>query len=500
VYPRIASLKTAQAFRAHLDRSRIPLAFDSDLAPPGESPLAQPIQVDGVRVGNRFCILPMEGWDGTRDGAPSELTERRWRHFGSSGAKLMWGGEAVAVRHDGRANPHQLLMSPRTCTAIAGLRDALIAAHRERFGSNADSDLYIGLQLTHSGRYARPDVYDRPSPIAACANTILDRRFPDGVRVFQDVELDALVDDFVAAAKLARDAGFQFVDVKACHGYLGHELLGARTRPGPYGGALEGRTRFMRRVVEGIRAEAPGLAIGVRISAFDTVPYRKRPIDQIGEPDVAQVADVGQQGGRGFSPASGSEVAQGFRPACGFGVLENDDHLDDALSEARAVLGMLEKLGVQWICITAGSPYYNPHVQRPAMFPPLDGYEPPEDPLRGVWRQIHATALLKRDFPNLVFVGSAYSYLQEWLPHVGQHNVREGLCDFVGLGRIALSYPALPADVLSGAPLKRAAFCRTFSDCTTGPRLGLVSGCYPLDPFYSARADALRIRELRTRR
>jgi hypothetical protein len=134
------------------------------------------------------------------------------------------------------------------------------------------------------------------------------------------------------------------------------------------------------------------------------------------------------------------------------------------------------------------------------MFPPLDGYEPPEDPLRGVWRQIHATALLKRDFPNLVFVGSAYSYLQEWLPHVGQHNVREGLCDFVGLGRIALSYPALPADVLSGAPLKRAAFCRTFSDCTTGPRLGLVSGCYPLDPFYSARADALRIRELRTRR
>ena len=68
---------------------------------------------------------------------------------------------------------------------------------------------------------------------------------------------------------------------------------------------------------------------------------------------------------------------------------------------------------------TAGSPYYNPHVQRPAMFPPLDGYEPPEDPLRGVARQIRATALLKRQFPRLVFVGSAYSYLQEWLPHVG---------------------------------------------------------------------------------
>jgi 2,4-dienoyl-CoA reductase-like NADH-dependent reductase (Old Yellow Enzyme family) len=116
-----------------------------------------------------------------------------------------------------------------------------------------------------------------------------------------------------------------------------------------------------------------------------------------------------------------------------------------------------------------------------------------------VWRQIQATAILKRDCPRLVLVGSAYSYLQEWLPHVAQHNVREGWCDFVGLGRIALSYPELPADVLSGAPLQRARFCRTFSDCTTGPRMGLVSGCYPLDPFYAARPEAARIISARTR-
>jgi len=482
-YPRVASLKTAEAFRRHLEQSGIPLAFDDDLVAPAASPLAQPIEVDGVRVGNRFCILPMEGWDGTRDGEPSDLTRRRWRNFGTSGAKLMWGGEAVAVRHDGRANPQQLMMSPRTVGAIASLREELVAAHRERFGSNADGDLYVGLQLTHSGRYARPDVYDRPAPIAACSNPLLDRRFPNGVRVFADAELDALVDDFVAAARLARDAGFQFVDVKACHGYLGHELLGARTRSGPYGGSIDGRTRFMRRVIEAIRADVAGLAIVVRLSAFDTVPYRKRPTDLIGEPELTQ---------------SDQEVAQGFSPAIGFGVVSSDDELDAALDDARAVLRMLDRLGVKWICVSGGSPYYNPHVQRPATFPPLDGYEPPEDPLRGVWRQIQATAILKRDFPQMVFVGSAYSYLQEWLPHVGQLNVREGLCDFVGLGRIALSYPDLPADVLSGAPLKRGAFCRTFSDCTTGPRLGLVSGCYPLDPFYTARPEAVRIRDVRT--
>ena len=112
-------------------------------------------------------------------------------------------------------------------------------------------------------------------------------------------------------------------------------------------------------------------------------------------------------------------------------------------------------------------------------------------------RQIQATAKLKAAFPNLVFVGSAYSYLQEWLPNVGQHAVRTGLTDFVGLGRMVLSYPDLPADVLNGKPLRRHAICRTFSDCTTGPRMGLVSGCYPLDPFYVARPEATPIRTAR---
>jgi 2,4-dienoyl-CoA reductase-like NADH-dependent reductase (Old Yellow Enzyme family) len=479
-YPRIASLKSAEALRTHLDRSGIPLAFDAELAPVGGSPLGEALDLPNVRVGNRFCILPMEGWDGTRDGEPGDLTRRRWRNFGISGAKLMWGGEAVAVRRDGRANPHQLLMNARTQPAIAALREELVSAHRDRFGPNADGDLYIGLQLTHSGRYARPEVFDRPAPIAACPNPILDRRFPDGVRVFGDEELDRLVDDFVAAARLARGAGFSFVDVKACHGYLGHELLGARSRSGPYGGPLENRTRFMRRVIDAIRAEVSGLEVAVRISAFDTVPYRQRAADRVGEPDLQPPVPSPQ-------------------PLPGFGVLHNDADMDAALNDARAVLRLLESMGVTWICITAGSPYYNPHVQRPAIFPPLDGYEPPEDPLRGVWRQIEATAMLKRDFPNLIFVGSAYSYLQEWLPHVGQHNVRQGLCDFVGLGRIALSYPDLPADVLSGAPLKRALFCRTFSDCTTGPRMGLVSGCYPLDKFYAARPEAIQVRDWRIR-
>ena len=290
--------------------------------------------------------------------------------------------------------------------------------------------------------------------------------------MLSDDELDRIAAGLRARGGWRANIGYHFIDVKHCHGYLLHELLGARIRVGRYGGSLENRTRMMRDVIDGIRAEAPGLAIAVRLSVFDVVPHRKGALGR-GEPEA---------------PANNYPV--------GFGVID-DEAMDAALSESRQVLAMLRERGVRLICVTAGSPYYCPHVQRPAAFPPIDGYEPPEDPLRGVARQIEATSRLKAAFPDLVFVGSAYSYLQEWLPNVAQYNVRNGLTDFVGVGRMVLSYPDLPADVLAGSPLKRKAICRTFSDCTTGPRMGLVSGCFPLDPFYVTHPDASRLKEIK---
>lgn len=465
----MASLKHAHEFADYIARLGLPLGFDREVSTGEGAPLAQPYSFGELRIGNRFCILPMEGWDGTVDGRPSELTIRRWRHFGESGAKLIWGGEAVAVSHEGRANPNQLLSSDNTQASLEALRRCLVLAHEERHG--ASGDLLIGLQLTHSGRFARPNDKKRLEPRILYHHPLLDSKFgiAPGHPCLTDGEIEQIIEDFIAAAVRAQSAGFAFVDIKHCHGYLGHEFLSARARGGKYGGSLENRTRFLRAIVEGVRRDAPGLLIGVRLSAFDLIPFRMGS-DRRGEPED-------------FSG----------RYEYGFGV-DAANPVEIELTETYRFLDILDQLGIRLVCISGGSPYYTPHIQRPALFPPSDGYEPPEDPLAGAARLIAVTSEVKARYPQMTIVGTGYSYLQEWLPNVAQHYVRTGQVDFVGLGRVVLSYPDLPWDVLRGAPLETKRLCRTFSDCTTGPRNGLVSGCFPLDPFYRGHPQAELLR------
>lgn len=464
LYKRVATLKTAHAFAAHVKSLGIDLPFDETLQTGAQAPLAQPYALGDRVIGNRWCILPMEGWDGTPDGKPSDNTVRRWKRFGLSGAKLIWGGEAVAVRHDGRANPNQLLLAAHTMEALEELRLTLVRTHLEHFGSG--DDLMVGIQLTHSGRFSRPNVKTKPEPWILYHHPLLDARVgvDASYPLMTDGQIDDLIGDFARAASRAQALGFEFVDIKHCHGYLGHEFLTAVERPGRYGGSFDNRTRFLREVVAAVRRDAPGLGLGVRLSAFDTVPFKPGP-DGRGVPEV---------------------YAERYPFAFGADA-QNPLALD--LTEAVAVLRLLRDLDIRLVCITGGSPYYDPHIQRPALFPPSDGYQPPEDPLVGVARQLAVTATLKAQFPDLAVVGSAYTYLQEWLPNVAQYNVRSGRVDFAGIGRMVLAYPEMPADVLAGRPLRKNAICRTFSECTTGPRKGLVSGCYPLDRYYKESAQ-----------
>jgi NADPH2 dehydrogenase len=489
-YRKVGTIKSVTEFRDCLEELGIDLPCDDAPIFGNESPLAQPIQVLGKAMGNRFAIQPMEGWDGTLDGRPTENVFRRWKRFGQSGAKLIWGGEAVAVRPDARANPNQLLISSSTVADIARLRQALVKAHLELFGTV--TDLLIGLQLTDSGRYSRPNRKDTAEPRIVYRHPILDMRLglgPDNPSL-TDCEIREIISNYHRAARLAREAGFDFVDIKHCHGYLGHEFLSAFTRKGPYGGSLENRTRFLKEIVEGIKSESPELGIGIRLSAFDLVPYRP-------DPDQTTQEKMG--------PGIFENYCENMPYRYAFGV-NADQPTEPDLSETVKLFGILRDLGITLVNVTAGSPYYNPHIQRPALYPPSDGYQPPEDPLIGVARQIHVVRYLKQMYPDFTFIGSAYSYLQEYLPHVAQAVVRAGWVDIVGIGRLTLSYPELPAHILyPGTSLTEAALqskrlCRTFSDCTTAPRNGLVSGCYPLDPFYKQSAEARQLMELKKKR
>jgi NADPH2 dehydrogenase len=469
-FPKISNLKTFEQFNAHLNELGIEIPVDETLESGESSPLGSSVDYGDQKIGNRFCILPMEGWDGTLDGKPSDLTRRRWKNFGLGGAKLVWGGEAVAVRHDGRANPNQLLINDSTLPEIESLRELLESTHEETFGTR--EDLLVGLQLTHSGRFSRPNDKAKLEPRIAYRHPVLDGRagVTDDSPLLSDDDLSELIEDFVKAAVLAQKAGFKFVDVKHCHGYLGHELLSGFDRDGKYGGSFENRTRFLRDIVNGIRANAPGLEIGVRLSVFDFTPFQEGE-DRIGVPSH----------GAPYKYAFGGDGSA----------------LGIDLTEPSKFVGLLRELGIRLVCTTAGSPYYNPHIQRPAAFPPSDGYQPPEDPLVGVARQIAAVAQIKKQHPDMILVGSGYSYLQEWLPNVGQKVVRENMADLIGYGRMVLSYPDLPADAIAGNVMARKKICRTFSDCTTAPRNGIISGCYPLDPFYKDMPERKQLAEIK---
>jgi NADPH2 dehydrogenase len=435
------------------------LQFSDDL-----SPLFQPVHVGPHRVGNAFCVQPMEGCDGTLEGAPDELVYRRYQRFGAGGAKLIWG-EAAAVLDEGRANSRQLLVNEQNAPGLEKILRVCRQAHRDTFGD--DSDLVVGLQLTHSGRYS----YRKP--MIAVHDPILDSRIVidkttgktmDGsYPLLDDDYLKRLVDHYVRAAKLAHKIGYQFVDVKQCHRYLLNEMLAARERPGIYGGSLENRTRLARDIIMAIRSEVPGLTIASRMNVYDGIPYRMNAESKAGEP---------------CPHALPLTCAWGTNPA---------NHLEADLTEPMTWIREMAQLGVALLNVSMGSPYATPHVIRPFEYPPPDGYETPEHPLMGVNRHFRLAGEIQRALPGLPIVGSGYSYLQEFVPQAGAANVRDGRVSFIGVGRATLAQPDFVKQLQDHGKLDRKRICRTFSYCTALMRAKhneqgqFATGCPPFD-------------------
>jgi 2,4-dienoyl-CoA reductase-like NADH-dependent reductase (Old Yellow Enzyme family) len=451
--------KTAEALADDARARGLDVHLRADL-----SPLAAPIKVGGWTVGNRLAIQPMEGCDGTPDGTPDELTYRRYERFGAGGAKLVWG-EAAAVAPEGRANTRQLVIDEAHAEGLAKLADLTRAAHRAEWGD--DSDLLVGIQLTHSGRYSVPrPILGQHDPLLD-PRTVLDKATsatagPDTPLISDDA-LDRLQDRYSEATRVAFKVGFDFIDIKQCHRYLLSELLSAKTRPGKYGGSFENRTRFIRTLVERLRAENPGGIIGTRLNVFDGIPFRMNGPDAPGVP-VAFTTPV--------------------RSAWG---TNEDDPFQPDMTEPLALIGELYRLGLDLLNVSMGNPYASPHIVRPFEYAPVDGYLSPEHPLIGVDRHFRLTAAVQSAYPDLPVVGSGYSWLQAFTFQAGAANVAAGKAAFLGIGRGSLSQPDFGRHVLRGEPLDHKRICRTFSYCTALMRakhhpLGqFATGCPPFD-------------------
>jgi 2,4-dienoyl-CoA reductase (NADPH2) len=384
----------------------IELPYSDDI-----SPLFKPASFAGLDFPNRLVVQPMEGYDSADDGSPSALTERRYLRYAAGGSAIIWF-EAVSVSSEGRSNSNQLWINMNNSAVFAALNKKVRAA-----AAQYDMKPILVVQLTHSGRYSKPD--SRSHPLVAALNSNLDKVVP---HLLSDRELNIIQDQYVIAAKLAVDCGFHAIDIKACHGYLMIDLLAARSRSGSmYGGeSTAGRFRFMLETIGRIKSEVPGIIITTRLNI--------------------------------------SDLYQG-----GFGVDRNNE---PDFTEPLLLVEELKSMGVKLLNISMGSPYFNPHVTRPYN-KGLPGQKvPDEHPLEGVVKMIKGTSLFQKKFPGLFFVGSAYSYLRQFAPNVGAAVLLNGEASFIGFGRSSFAYPSLPRDLMKDGKADPSKICITCSGCT----------------------------------
>jgi 2,4-dienoyl-CoA reductase (NADPH2) len=402
--------------------------------------LFQKYDFKGKTIPNRLAVHPMEGFDSQPDGSPGELAFRRYQRFASGGSGLIWF-EAVSVVPEGRSNPRQMWLHDKNVVSFSRLVEYTRRAARDSFGSGHEP--YLVFQLTHSGRYSRPE--GKLVPQVAAYNPYLDAD-KDKIHILTDDELAAIQDKFVSAAGLASKAGFDAVDIKACHGYLVNDLLAAFERKNSrYGGSFKNRSRFLIETMERIKTEVPGIEIAVRLSLWDAIPY-----------------------------------------PFGFGVHRLDSK-ESYLKEPTQLIDVLNDCGCRLINVTMGNPYRDPSVGRPFDRPVPGSAQPNEHPLESISRIVETTAILQKQFEQIPFVGTGYSWLRQFWPYLAAAIIAANKAHFIGLGRSSFAYPDAPRDLMENNKLSSSKVCIACSRCTELMRHGGPTGCVIRDKEIYAR-------------
>ena len=380
------------------------------------------ISIGNKLASNRLVIHPMEGCDGTFDGAPSELTFRRYARLGASGAGLLWV-EACAVNNEGRGNARHLYLNHATLPTFKKLFNSMM---------DASSRPYTVLQLTHSGRYSKPH-RDATAVVAVKENPHLDPFSNPKRRLITDEELEKLEDQYIETAQLAKEIGFDAVDIKSCHRYLISELLSSHTREGRYGGSFENRVRFLLNIIYKLRANVD-IDLSIRLNAYDAIPF-----------------------------------------PYGWGTDENGN---PALDEPRRLMQLLWEKGVSLVNITTGNPYYNPHIGRPADIGP---YIAPEHPIESAARMLHIIKEMKSAAPSMTVVGTGFSWFREYGANIAAGCIEKGWMDMAGFGRQSFAYPDFARDIIAKGAMSHNKCCVTCTKCTELMRFGAQSGCVVRD-------------------
>ena len=423
--------KTLADVKSKLEELQVTLPLSDDL-----SILAQPMEIKGKHLPNRFAIQPMEGCDGTAGGSPDELTIRRYERFANSGAALIWE-EATAVVPEGRANPRQLYIHKGNLDDYKAFTEKIKS---DCLKANGFEPVVI-MQATHSGRYAKPT--GTPAPMIAYNNPIFEKDNPISKdRIVSDDYLKMLEEKFGEASKLAEEAGFDGVDIKCCHRYLLSELTSAFTREGEYGGSFENRTRLYRNAITyALNATSEKFIVTSRLNLYDGFPYPN-----------------------------------------GFGVATDGSTTPELTESIRLVEILHKELGLELLDFTIGNPYFNPHVNRPY---DNGGYIPDEHPLEGVARMFDCIGQVTKKFPTLKVISSGHSYLRQFAGNLAAGAIEQGVSQMAGFGREAFAYPEFIKDLLEKGAMEPTKCCITCGKCTELMRAGSKAGCAIKDKLYT---------------
>jgi 2,4-dienoyl-CoA reductase-like NADH-dependent reductase (Old Yellow Enzyme family) len=389
--------------------------------------LKSPLQIGTRIVPNRIVNQPMECNDADEVGNPTELTFERYRKLAQGGAGIIIV-EALTITQESRARKNQLGIYEKTAPTLERLV-------KEMRGIN--SKPLILFQITHSGQQSGADfsrlvsVYPLPG---------------QETHILTEGEISKIGDDFARAALIAKQVGADGIDFKHCHGYLCAEMLRpVNTRKDRFGGSFENRTRFFSDTAEKIKKSAGSgsFLLGARFSIYEGIPG-------------------------GFGTTGPGEVIEDLR---------------EPLEFARR----MESLGFHYVNVSAGIPAITPEIVRPTKLYP-----------EGVYRHFGWTQAVKKAV-SIPVIGSGYSYLRDGknelknsdpakrsFLHWAEKNLKEGVCDLVGIGRQSLADPLFAQKILAGKS-SEVQYCLACGGCSLLLRSQAPTGCSIYSEYYRKR-------------